>query len=71
MAKERACAVCDGTGKLVLMNSWFIIDGFRRARCGICHGTGKSSFRDGPYEASQRRLRALASVPVASVARAA
>lgn len=58
---ETPCALCGGTGKVVLMNSWCIADGTRRARCDICGGTGKSEYR--PEEdviARQGELRARA-----------
>jgi hypothetical protein len=52
------CAACQGTGKWVLRNSWFLADGHRRKRCGICAGTGRSSFNDPETTAQQAALRA-------------
>lgn len=57
MATERKCAVCDGTGRLVLLRSWFTPDGYASARYGICDGTGQSKYRNPEYERSQRELR--------------
>jgi len=37
--------MCNGTGKLLLLNSWFVIDGYRYERCGICGGSGESSYK--------------------------
>jgi hypothetical protein len=59
----RSCAICDGSGQLVLMNSWFTSEGYRRERCGFCHGTGQSNYRNGDWETAQRRLRALSARP--------
>lgn len=56
---SRRCANCDGTGKLVLMKSWFPSDGYRRERCGICGGTGRSAYRPAPDAVKQQKdLRA-------------
>lgn len=58
-ARMRQCANCGGTGKIVLMKSWFPSDGYRRARCGICGGTGRSTYRPAPDVVRQQRdLRA-------------
>lgn len=61
MSASPACRICAGTGKLVLMRSWFRTDGLRHERCGICAGTGISSYRSGSYEVEQRRFRAIES----------
>lgn len=59
VAAVRSCRLCDGTGKIVLMKSWFKADGYRRERCGICSGTGQSSYICSPdYNREQRELRA-------------
>ena len=55
--KTPKCHICDGSGRLVLMNSWFPADGYRRERCGICGGTGVSAYRSSDYERQQRDLR--------------
>lgn len=34
------CKGCDGTGRWLLMNSWFYTDGFRREGCHTCQGSG-------------------------------
>lgn len=36
------CRLCDGSGRLVLMRSWFVADGFTSTQCDICHGVGKT-----------------------------
>lgn len=59
--REPACSLCAGTGKVVLRNSWFDADGFRKERCAICGGSGQSSHRCDPdYVRAQRDLRARA-----------
>lgn len=56
----RDCAMCQGSGKLVLMRSWFTSDGFRFGKCGVCSGTGKSNYRPAPeFVASQKRIREI------------
>lgn len=40
MSATRSCQGCDGHGQVLLMNSWFTQDGYRRERCAICNGTG-------------------------------
>lgn len=50
------CKLCDGSGKVLLMNSWFVTDGYRRERCGICGGTGESAYLP-PDVAYQRIAR--------------
>lgn len=54
----RDCVQCEGTGRVVLLRSWFTSDGFRFGTCGICSGTGKSNFRPSAcWLSSQKRLR--------------
>ena len=61
MARERDCKLCEGTGFLYLMNSWFHHGGYRRSRCGLCAGTGKSNYNpSADYVAQMKRLRCLA-----------
>lgn len=58
---DRACCLCEGTGHLYLMRSWFPADGYYRQQCGICGGSGKSSYRpDAGYARDMRRQRAAA-----------
>lgn len=57
-----ACAECDGTGQAILMNSWFIADGYRRQQCGLCDGTGKGSSVGGRYGIPGFRKTALARI---------
>ena len=38
--RQKRCRRCDGTGQVLLMNSWFTSDGYRREQCGICAGSG-------------------------------
>jgi hypothetical protein len=52
------CKTCYGTGKVVVMRSWFTADGYSRVRCGICTGTGRSAYRSFEYEREQSKLRA-------------
>lgn len=49
------CTNCGGTGKLLLMKSWFLNDGYRRERCGICAGSGESSYRVPAEEARHQK----------------
>lgn len=37
---SKPCLNCEGAGKVLLLNSWFTADGYRRERCGICGGSG-------------------------------
>lgn len=55
------CVLCAGTGKVVLMRSWFRADGFKRASCAICGGSGRSSTKPAnSYVRAQADLRTLA-----------
>lgn len=56
MAKP--CKICGATGWMVLANSWFPDDGYRREQCHICKGTKVSSFRDRKWEKQQALHRA-------------
>lgn len=38
--RRKPCLNCEGTGKVLLLKSWFVTDGYRRERCGICGGSG-------------------------------
>lgn len=59
--KLTACALCAGTGSLILNNSWFRGD-TRRERCSICKGTGHSNYRpDAGLVSEQKRARAALS----------
>lgn len=40
LRERRKCKYCDGDGKVLILNSWFVADGYRRERCDICAGTG-------------------------------
>ena len=65
MAKKVQCRLCGGTGKLVLMRSWFHSDGYRREVCHRCGGTKEQSkhhtgWRD--WEISQAKLREKAGI---------
>ena len=40
MAKQRECLNCEGRGTVLLENSWFVDDGYRRERCAVCAGSG-------------------------------
>jgi hypothetical protein len=52
------CQLCDGTGTVHLMNSWFTKDGTRRSKCAICCGTGESPYRpEAEYVRQQKQLR--------------
>lgn len=54
------CANCDGEKTIVLLNSIFLSDGFRRERCGICAGTGISNYQPDPSVLrEQKRLRKM------------
>lgn len=56
------CVGCDGHGSVLLNQSWFLTDGFRKERCGACDGTGinPDGYRDwGGMLAFQRRNRKL------------
>lgn len=59
---ESSCRLCEGTGWLYLMNSWFPKhSGYRRSRCGVCKGTGKSSYRpEASYVRQAHELRRAA-----------
>jgi hypothetical protein len=45
MATAGNCRNCIGTGKVLLLNSHFTEDGYRRERCAICEGTGRSKYK--------------------------
>ena len=55
---SRPCDCCLGTGKQLIMRTWFVGDGYKRERCGTCSGTGKSTYQDKKWAAYQRRCHA-------------
>ena len=53
------CRLCDGSGRILLMNSWFIADGLRSERCPACVGRGSfPAFIDPDWTKRQAQLRA-------------
>lgn len=46
MRRLARCRMCDGSGWIWLMNSWFTADGVRKKRCHLCGGTGKTDHND-------------------------
>lgn len=58
MGERASCTLCGGTGKLVLMKSWFAADGYKQCCCAICKGTGQSVYQpDRGYVKAQAAFR--------------
>lgn len=57
MSIKPTCRACNGTGKLLLLRSWFTSDGFRSCKCYMCGGTGHTSDSSPDLNAAQARFR--------------